>query len=277
MDVLQGLNAAIQFIEAHLREKPDIEQASRLASHSADGFQRMFSYLTGMSVSVYIRRRRLTQAACDLQRGRGVLETALAWGYDSPDAFRRAFAGQHGITPSEARAPGVSLKIFPPLTFTINYQGGREMDFRIVETPGIRLRGVRRDFEGPAAGRFEQEHLMWADHHDNASVLISTAYPGTWYGIWDSGTYSIARAPEDIDGTGPLEDIAVSGGTYAAFRTGLGGFAGEELPKLRAQIFEAWLGGSGYRQARDCEVEVYHLMPGPEKTGRYYELWVPVE
>jgi len=274
MDILQGLNAAVQDIEAHLHEKPDMERAARLASHSADGFMRMFSYLTGMSVSEYIRRRRLTRAAYDLQRGSSVLETALRWGYDSPDAFRRAFAGQHGMTPSQARMPGAALKIFPPLAFKINFQGGKEMDFRIIETQEIKLKGVSKAFDGPASDRFEQEHLMWADHHDNAPGRISTSYPGEWFGIWDGGTYSAARRPEDIDGPGPLEEIAIPGGTYAAFRTGYGGFAGDELPKLRGEIFGAWLGESGYSQARNYEVEVYHLAP---REKRYYEIWIPIE
>ena len=282
MDILEGLNAAVQYIEERLQEKPDMEQAARLASHSADGFMRMFSYLTGMSVSEYIRRRRLTQAARDLQWGHAVLETALRWGYESPDTFRRAFARQHGMTPSAARTPGVALKITPPLSFKINFQGGKEMDFRIIETGEIKLKGVSKQFEGGAAERFEQEHLMWADHHDNAPGLISATYPGgwfgiEWFGIWDDGTYRIARRPEDIDGPGPLEDIAIPGGTYAAFRTGCGGYAGEELPKLRGEIFGAWLGGSGYRQTQDYEVEVYHLAPKEEREKRYYEIWVPVE
>jgi len=277
MDILEGLNAAVQYIERNLHDKPDMERAARLASHSADGFTRMFSYLMGMSVSEYMRRRRLSQAAYDLQRGNTVLETALRWGYDSADAFSRAFTKQHGILPSKAKNPGVALKITPALTFKINFQGGREMDFRIIETGEIKLKGVSKEFEGQASERFEQEHLMWADHHDNAPGLISRAYPGEWFGIWDAGTYRIARRPEDIDGTGALEDIAIPGGTYAVFRTGYGGFAGDELPRLRGEIFDAWLGGSGYGQTWDYEVEVYHLAPGMEKAKRWYEIWVPVE
>ena len=117
---------------------------------------------------------------------------------------------------------------------------------------------------------------MWADHHDNASVAVSAAYPGEWFGIWDGGMYRIARRPAEADGTGPVEDIAIPGGTYAAFRTGYGGFAGDELPRLRGEVFEAWLGGSGYSQTRDYEVEVYHLAPKEERERRYYEIWEPV-
>ena len=276
MDILDGLNAAICYLEERLHEKPDMEQMARLAAHNTDGFSRMFSYLTGMSVSEYLRRRRLTQAAYSLKQGCSVLETALRWGYDSPDAFRRAFIKQHGVTPSQARDPGASLKVFPPLTFKINFQGGREMDFRIVETQGIMLKGVSKQFEGVAAERFEQEHIMWADHHDNALGHVSTTYPGEWFGIWDGGIYRVGRRPEYTDSTGSLEEFAIPGGTYAVFQTGCGGFAGDELPKLRGEIFDAWLNGSGYRQARDYEVEVYHLMPKDEKEKRRYEIWIPV-
>ena len=276
VDVLEGLNAAMKHIEAHLHETPDLEQAARLASHSADGFLRTFSYLTGISVSEYIRRRRLTQAAYDLQQGQTVLDTALRWGYNNPDAFRRAFFKQHGIVPSAARRPAVHLNITPPLTFRIDFTGGKEMDFRIVEFPELKLMGVSKVFEGPAAERFEQEHIMWADHHDNAPGLISEEYPGVWYGIWDNGTYWIARKPEDTCNSN-LEVITVPGGTYAVFQTGYGGFAGDELPRLRAQIFDAWLTSSDYKHVCDYEVEVYHLAPKQEKDKRYYEIWIPVK
>jgi len=151
------------------------------------------------------------------------------------------------------------------------------MDFRIVETQEIQLKGISKQFEGPAAARFEQEHLMWADHHDNVPGRISADYPGEWFGIWDGGTYSIARMPEDIDGAGPLEDIVIPGGIWAMFRTGCGGFAGDELPKLRGEIFDAWLPGSGYCQRGDYEVEVYHLAPKQEKGKRHYELWIRIK
>lgn len=277
MDILEGLNRAMGYIEGHLRDEPDMEQAARLAAQTADGFARLFRSLTGSTLPEYIRSRRLSLAAYDLQDRRcKVIDAAVAYGYESADAFRRAFMRQHGVPPSKAQNPGCPLKIVPPLRFHINFTGGKAMDFKIIEQPRLKLMGLCKAFEGAAAERFEQEHIMWADHHDNIPARISEEYPGTWYGIWDSGDYWIARAPDDATGSG-LAEIAVSGGTYAMFRSGCGGFAGEELPKLRKQIFEAWLADSGWKQSRDCEVEVYHLMPKSEKAHRYYEIWLPVE
>jgi AraC family transcriptional regulator len=73
-----------------------------------------------------------------------------------------------------------------------------------------------------------------------------------------------------------LETLEIPAGTYAVFVTGCGGFAGDELPRLREAIFGAWLADSGFEQARDYEVEVYHLFPKGEKHKRKYELWIPV-
>lgn len=74
-----------------------------------------------------------------------------------------------------------------------------------------------------------------------------------------------------------LEEFTIPAGKYAVFTTGCGGFAGDELPHLREQIFDAWLADSGYIQMRDYEVEVYHLFMKAEKQKRYYEIWVPIE
>lgn len=56
------------------------------------------------------------------------------------------------------------------------------------------------------------------------------------------------------------------------FYTEHGGFAGSEFPKLRAQIFDSWLPDAGYQQARDLEIEVYHLYAKDEKEKRHSEL-----
>jgi len=275
--MLDGLNNAMGYIEANLQDGLDLEQVARLAAQTADGFARLFRSLAGITLTEYIRGRRLTLAAYDLQFGRcKAIDAAVKYGYESADSFRRAFVRQHGVPPSQARHPGCSLQIVPPLTFHINFTGGRAMDFKIIELPQKKLKGLRKDFTGSAADRFAQEHAMWADHHDNAPAKISAGYPGTWYGIWDSGAYWIAREPADATGDG-LSEVVIPGGVYAAFRTGRGGYAGEELPKLREQIFNAWLSGSGWRQSRDYEAEIYHLAPKSEWERRYYELWVPVE
>ena len=72
----------------------------------------MFSYIIGVSLSEYLRRRRLTKAAFDLQNGGKVIDVAIKYSYDSPTAFNRAFQAVHGISPSAAQKPDTILKAF---------------------------------------------------------------------------------------------------------------------------------------------------------------------
>ncbi len=147
------------------------------------------------------------------------------------------------------------------------------MDFRIIETEAIRLRGLSKQFTGDAADRFEQEHIMWGVEYDNYMKSINPEIPGTWYGVWDNSRYWIAKAESEVSVT-DTEPCEIPTGTYAVFSTGYGGFAGDELPKLRELIFDSWLPESGYIQTHDFEVEVYHLYPKDDSRNRYYEIWV---
>ena len=68
MEWLRKLSDAIAYIEQNLDAEISYEEAARIACCSPYYFQRMFSYVAGISLSDYIRRRRMSQAAFDLQR-----------------------------------------------------------------------------------------------------------------------------------------------------------------------------------------------------------------
>jgi len=277
VDMLKRLNDAIEYIESHLCEEIDMDEVSRIALCTSDGFTRFFSYMTSMTLNEYVRRRRMTLAAYELRdSSKKVIDIAVEYNFNSVDTFTKAFTRQHGITPSNARLSQNALKIYPPISFHISIKGAKGMNFRIVETNSIALRGLSKTFTGKAADRFPQEHIMWADHHDDIQNKVCTTIPGIWYGIWDNSTYWIAKPQEDIT-IGHLDNVSIEKGKYAAFTTGFGGFAGDELPKLRELIFDSWLTDSGYVQTSDYEIEVYHLFPKSEKRKRYYEIWIPIE
>ncbi|TWH49419.1 AraC family transcriptional regulator [Sporomusa sp. KB1] len=277
MDILKRLNDAITYIEAHICDEIDMEELSHITLYTPDGFSRFFSYITGMTLNEYIRRRRLTLSAYELRESDiKVIDVALKYGYDSADVFTRAFIKQHGITPTKARSLIAPLKVYPPASFHIWIKGAQEMNFKIIETNGIILCGLSKQFSGTAGNRFEQEHIMWARECDDCPSKLCKEIPGVWYGIWDNGRYWVAKAKDEVDFDG-LEAHEIPSGTYAVFTTGYGGFAGDELPKLREQIFDAWFADSGYELISDYEVEVYHLCSQTEKHKRYYEIWIPVQ
>lgn len=92
MDWLERMNNAMGYVETHLSEDIDFDQVAKIACCSTYHFQRMFSFITSVPLSEYIRRRRLTLAAFELQQSDAkVIDTALKYGYESPEAFSRAF------------------------------------------------------------------------------------------------------------------------------------------------------------------------------------------
>lgn len=132
MDWITKMNAAMDYIEAHISDEIDLEVLASKAYCSSFNFQRMFSFITDIGVAEYIRRRRLTQAALDLQNtNQNILDIAIKYGYENQTSFGRAFKQLHGITPIEAKKPGVKLKAYPRLYFQISIKGDKSMDYRI--------------------------------------------------------------------------------------------------------------------------------------------------
>ncbi len=117
---------------------------------------------------------------------------------------------------------------------------------------------------------------MWMEQHYADYWEVSAEGQGVWYGIWNEGRYTIAKLSEEISNTS-LVETEIPAGTYAVFKSGVGGYAGIEISKLREVIFDSWLQDSNYKQVGDFEIEVYHLYPKSEKQKRYYELWIPVD
>ena len=92
MEWVERLNQSVKYIEEHLTEEIDYEQLGRIACCSAYHYQRMFAYMAGVPLAEYIRRRKMSLAAVDLQGGETrILDIAEKYGYQSPTAFNRAF------------------------------------------------------------------------------------------------------------------------------------------------------------------------------------------
>ena len=78
MDWIDKWNEALEMLEKSLTAEISLDDIARTACCTTFHFQRMFSYLADMPLSEYIRRRKMTKAAFDLQRARGV-QKSLMW------------------------------------------------------------------------------------------------------------------------------------------------------------------------------------------------------
>lgn len=120
MNMLERMNTTIEHIEEHLLEELHMPMIAKVAGTSESDIQKTFYALTGISIVEYVRRRRLSLAGYELQKGeQSVLEVALKYGYTSPDSFTRAFKQMHGITPSMVKKGGYLLKSYGKITFVL--------------------------------------------------------------------------------------------------------------------------------------------------------------
>ncbi len=286
MDSLERMNQALAYIEAHLADEIDIQQVERLALCSEYHFRRMFSFLAGVSLSEYIRRRRLTLAAFDLAQGEArVIDIALKYGYTSPDAFTRAFTGLHGVSPVEARRGGSSLKAYPRLTFQLILRGENEMKYRIVDKDGFRIIGLMKRVPLIYQGVNPEIAAMWqsldADQIARLKAL-SNIEPG---GLISASTnFSEGRldggeldhyigAATTLAAPGDLAWLEVPAATWAVFES-VGPFP-DTLQNIWGRIYSEWFPSSGYEQVPGPEILWNEGKDVTSPTFRS-EIWIPV-
>lgn len=129
MNNLMRLNQAMKYIESNLTNEIDMKEVSIIALCSEFHFSKMFSYLAGMQLSEYVRKRKLTLAVSYLKANLSIQDVAVKYNYSSADAFSRAFKKLHGILTSEARLETAITKTFPKLSFEINITGGNGISY----------------------------------------------------------------------------------------------------------------------------------------------------
>lgn len=161
MDWLRGMNGVMEYLEENLSGDISYGDMARMVGCSVYEFSRIFSFMAGVPVSEYIRRRRLSQAAFDLQHSRErVIDIALGYGYNSPTAFARAFKELHGVSPTMARQMGTPLKTYPPISFLLTIKGVSAMEFRIQQMDSFQIVGLS-GLEDPDCGNGETLTPLW--------------------------------------------------------------------------------------------------------------------
>lgn len=281
---LHDFNLALSYIEEHLDEEIDLAEVARLACCTPYHFSRTFSFLAGLSLSEYIRRRRMTLAATELRSGRmRVIDLAVKYGYRSADAFTRAFASVHGVTPSAST--NAHLKAYPRLRFQLAIQGGEEMNYRMESKEGFRVIGfhkrVRLVYEGvnPEIAAMWQSldletigRLKALSNTEPRGLIQATTNFAEDRGEGSSiehyiGAASTSDCPPDF------ECLEVAAGEWAVFPTE-GPFP-QTMQEVWARIFTDWFPSSGYQHAGGPEL-VWSEHPDISAPDFRNEIWIPV-
>lgn len=278
MEWIERLNQAIDYIEEHLTDEIDTAKLGQIACCSSYHFQRMFSYMAGVPLSEYIRRRKMSLAAVDLQgNDRKIIDVAEKYGYQSPTAFNRAFQSVHGIAPSAVKNEGVSVKSFPRIRFKITVKGVEEMNYRIETKEAFRIVGVSVPLHKDIEKNFEVIPSKWQEISMDGTLqsligMMDTEPMGV-LGVStcnDTEPWRYYIAVSSSQAKGELEEYLVPAATWAIFP---GEGTNQSIQELERRVVTEWLPTSGYEYGNAPDVEVY-LNPDPQNAK--YEVWIPV-
>jgi len=287
MDWLKGMNSVIRYIEENLTCAIPHESLSRIVGCSVYEFSRIFSFMAGMSISEYIRRRRLSQAVFDIQNSSDkIIDIALKYCYESPTSFAKAFKELHGVTPKDARKMSVPLKTYPPISFSLTIKGVNGMEFRIEKMDSFQIMGLlecadMNDFEKgdllPKTWRkFMEEYnpRLW---NDGESFYTAPFWQVGAYDFQPKGgkAESIIGAEykgEKLDG---MDIKRIPAATWAVF-TFTSPSGAPYVPEAWMRVLTEWFPASQYK--RDESAPSMEVFPDGDASSKDYqwEIWMPV-
>lgn len=284
MNTIDRLNHVIDYIEEHLDQMIDFSVLYHLHQSSKSVLEKTFYNICSMTLSEYIRKRRLSEAVFDLRNGMRVVDIALKYQYESEDAFARAFKRMHDITPKEARQDNCTLVLFSKIVFTFTIQGTEAMNYQIEHRPAMRMVGYKTFIKEEFIGTDYIPNLWDALTVDQQALLLekkNDVIPGIigvngemhdhgfdyWIGITSDaepidqhGEYHIPECEWiKIIAKGPLRPIPYG------------------LQNAYKRFYKEWLPASHYEHAGIAEIEYYPMMGHDMLANDYVcELWVSI-
>lgn len=147
MNIYHSLNELITYIEQNLDQDISYSKLSKILGFNEYTTQIIFSSLCNISISDYIRKRRLSEAGFYLSTtNMKIIDIAIQYQYENPTSFSRAFEKFHGIKPSQVKNAPEKLKLFPKLHFdeTITEENTR-FEYSIIEQNELVLYGKKMD------------------------------------------------------------------------------------------------------------------------------------
>lgn len=283
MEWNETLQAIIDYVENHLQctEEPvDNEEISRMAGCSFDFFQKVFSYMNGVSFAEYVRARKLTLAGYDIKStDMKIVDISYKYGYNSPTSFTKAFRQFHGLSPREARESGAVLRVLPKMQCAMK----EKYSWRIMEKPSFHMVGKSINISCADHEHYQKIPAFWDECQKNgiyaALVSLDKGNPKGLFGIFGSYDENAARIEYSImvisDQNPPcgFDEMEMPEATWAVFDCT--GPVPEAIQKGWKYLNEEWFVKYPFRHAPCPELEWYS---DENAYGDNYlsQIWIPV-
>ena len=294
MEWIAAIQQAVNYMEEHLMDEINYEDVAEHVHISSYEFHRAFSFLTGMTANAYIKSRRLSLA------GKAIVETdakitdiALEYGYETPESFTKAFTRFHGIAPTAARNESAKLVLFNPIVIKISVEGGKSMDYRIVQTEAKKFIALVRSFKTEIINDDDNHEIpdFWGEVNANQMLgpiwMLREDGKRDLYGLCtptveDSDTfdYGIGIIVDEDTAEYDQAELEAKGfkiwdvkpGTYVVFDCI--GEDGDCISETWEKFYKEFLPQMGYEAVDETDYELYF----DTKHGDVFcELWIPMK
>ncbi|MDT0122566.1 AraC family transcriptional regulator [Paenibacillus sp. RRE4] len=289
MDHYARIQLAIEHLEKHLQEPFNIKDVSAASSFSVFHFQRLFQAITGFTVLEYLRRRRLTEAASTLRNSaQGVLEIALSYGYQSQEAFTRAFDAHFGVTPARFRKQQQEALTEEFMQQRIDFNEYRSQlgtafhmnPPRMVTLEPIRIIGYEYKTNLNSEQHYTEIPGFYHEfgREQKFMNIPERIRPDMAYGVaahfQEDGAFSFIVGEESAGSGDSLKPgytcLEIPGGLYAEFTT-----EGSEQD-VRKMIYGSWLPASKYERREGPDFEVTDVWKStPERLDM--KIYIPLK
>jgi AraC-like DNA-binding protein/predicted transcriptional regulator YdeE len=286
--MLERVQTGIDYIEAHLAQDIALADVARRAGISQWHFQRMFKAMTGETLKTYIRSRRLAEAlGALLTTKRRIIEIAMDAGFESQEAFHRAFVKAFGLTPNQYRQIGKKSLFLTKVEFDAAYlenlRAQPSLEPEVFEQPALTLVGLTTRFYGVDSEKNNVAHQLpplW-DAFLARLGEIPDVVPCTCYGVIrpsddDAEMLSycagiaVTRVGDVPEG---MQVVNVPGATYARF-IHRGPVA--NLDHTVNYVYGTWLAQSGKQHTYGPDLEIYGSAFHPTSPDSIMEYMIPV-
>ena len=277
MELVESLNEALKYIEHHLLEEADSAGAARHVGLSRFYLERTFASLTCMSISEYVRARRLSLAAHELLSGDvKVIDLALKYGYDTPESFTKAFSRFHGVTPTSARRMSTLLRYQNPLAISIKMEGAVVMNYKLEQMDAFTVVGVERMFH--MDNSMQEVPKFWAEFDAKGFAqkvvpMFGICFDGDAKGNFPYMIGEPLKPGQKVEEGFVTHEVPAH--LWARFSC-VGPMPGA-IQDVTKQIYSEWLPTNGvYEIAQNIEIEMY--TEGDITSAEYYsEVWIPIK
>ncbi len=292
MDHLAQIQKAVDYIEDHIHEDLEVDVIAKVAGFSRWHFQIVFSASVGDSLKEYIRKRRLTFAMRELRSEKRILDIALDAGFESQEAFSRAFKQMYHMTPGECRKRGGELSLGHKIRITFEYldhlYGGLTMEPSFRDLPEKKVVGVKGVFISvlsPEKNNFIVIPQLWQKYMPRKSE-IKNVTSQTDLGVCYEVPASERSRPDECyymacTEVTSLEDIpegmvgfTIPAGQYAVF-THIGAL--EKFEFTLNYIYGSWLPKSGKKLRHAPDLELYDQRFKLNSDKSEIDIYIPIE